>query len=110
MRAQSSRTVMTHTAGDVEAAWEHPVPVNATLRVDGIFDVGAALKLREAIALLPQSERVLVDFTRTRECHDFALAALVHALATMNRTGVVTRGLSQHQHRLLRYLGEDTLG
>src|SRR4051812_28389637 len=57
-----------------------------TLAVDPVFDVSAALKLREAIAQLPPAEPVVIDFTRTRECHNFALAALVHALATIGRT------------------------
>lgn len=82
------------------------VPSKATtLNVDPIFDVSAALKLREAISRLPKAEPVVIDFSRTKECHNFALAALVHALATIGRTDVGTRGLSEHQHRLLKYLG-----
>lgn len=96
---------MAHQGVDTEAGSVELVPPSKTLTVDGIFDVGAALKLREAISQLPQTEKVLLDFSHTRECHDFALAALVHAIATMNRTGVMTRGLSSHQLRLLKYLG-----
>lgn len=81
------------------------VPPSTTLQVDGVFDVSAAVKLREAISQLPTDEDVMLDFSRTKECHDFALAALVHAIATMNRTRVITRGLSSHQLRLLKYLG-----
>jgi hypothetical protein len=84
------------------AAWQTP-----TVQVEKIFDVAAALRLREAIARVPPDRPVLLDFSHTRECHDFALAALVHAVATMGRTGVMTRGLSEHHHRILRYLGRD---
>lgn len=90
---------------DVEAAErEHPA-AGTTFRVAETFDVGVALKLREEIARLPPSQPILLDFSRTRECHDFALAALVHALVTMGREGVTTRGLRDHHRRLLKYLG-----
>lgn len=99
---------MAHAGMELKEAVTAAQP-SKTLRVDGVFDVSAALKLREAIAQLPSSEEVLLDFSRTKECHDFALAALVHAIATMNRTRVMTRGLSSHQHRLLKYLGDSQL-
>lgn len=93
---------------EVEAERERPA-AGTTFRVEETFDVGVALRLREDIARLPASEPVLLDFSRTRDCHDFALAALVHALATMGREGVTTRGLRDHQRRLLKYLGLSAL-
>ncbi len=90
---------------DVEPPAAVPQPAGTVLRVEPIFDVSAAFRLREAIARIPANEPITLDFSQMRECHDFALAALVHAIAVMGRTGVSTLGLCEHHHRLLRYLG-----
>jgi hypothetical protein len=73
-----------------------------------IFDVPAALRLADAIARVPPGTDVVIDFTHTRACHDFALAALSHALIRLGANGprVRTRGLSRHHQRVLRYLGD----
>ncbi|HVE85465.1 MAG TPA: hypothetical protein VND93_21575 [Myxococcales bacterium] len=78
----------------------------AVLDAGGLFDVPAALRLAQEIARLPPSASVVIDFVRTRECHDFALAALSQALVRMAGLGpqVKTRGLNQHHARVLRYL------
>jgi len=90
---------------DVEPPAAVPQPAGTVLRVDPIFDVTAAFRLREAIARIPASEPITLDFSQMRECHDFALAALLHAIAVLGRTAVSTLGLREHHHRLLRYLG-----
>lgn len=46
-----------------------------------------------------------MDFSRVCHCHEFALAVLFTALATLHRSGVEMRGLSKHHLTLLRYLG-----
>lgn len=83
------------------AAEEKPI----TLRPEGVFDIPAALRMRDALQLLPRATPVTLDFSALRECHDFALAALLQAVATQGGPVLLTRGLRQHQHRLLRYLG-----
>lgn len=90
---------------DVEPPTAAPQPAGTVLRVEPVFDVAAAFRLRETIARIPAGEPITLDFSQMRECHDFALAALVHAIAVMGRAGVSTVGLCEHHHRLLRYLG-----
>lgn len=74
------------------------------LRMEGTFDVPAAWRVRDQVAKAPKSARVIVDFSRVPHCHEFALAVLFTALATLQR-GVEMRGLSKHHLTLLRYLG-----
>jgi len=77
------------------------------LEAGALFDVPAALRVAEQIARLPPASQVVIDFLRTRECHDFALATLSQALVRMGSgLQVRTRGLNRHHARVLRYLGE----
>jgi hypothetical protein len=80
----------------------------SVLEAGALFDVPAALRLAEQIARMPAAEEVVIDFVRTRECHDFALAVLSQALVRLGGGGpqVRTRGLNRHHARVLRYLGE----
>ena len=75
------------------------------LRLEGTFDVPAAWRVRDEVARAPRLARVIVDFTHVTHCHEFALAVLFTALATLRRGGVEMRGLSKHHLTLLRYLG-----
>lgn len=79
----------------------------AVLDAGALFDVPAALRLADHIARMPPASLVVVDFLRTRECHDFALAALSQALVRLRRDGpqVRLRGLNRHHARVLKYLG-----
>jgi hypothetical protein len=77
------------------------------LRPEGIFDVPAAWRLREAIATYAPTSNVTLDFGGLRECHDFALAALLQSVASTAGPRLSIRGLCRHQERLLRYLGVD---
>ncbi len=88
---------------DLEAQQDTP-PLSHLIPVSGAFDLPAALRVRDAIAVAPAGEALVIDFTHAPIVQDLALAALVHALAGLNRQ-VTTRGLSQHHHTLLRYLG-----
>jgi len=72
--------------------------------------VPAALRLTDHISRLSSAGAVVIDFLHTRECHDFALAALSQALVRPDRVGprVRLRGLTLHHARVLRYMGEPT--
>ena len=74
------------------------------IRLDGVFDVGAAQKLAHVITDAGD-RRVEIDLTRVREFHDFGVALLARSLA--GRPEVTVAGLRQHHLRLLRYLGID---
>src|SRR5262245_54198138 len=79
----------------------------AVLEAGALFDVPAAMRLAKAIASMPRTSQVVIDFLHTRECHDFALAVLAQALVRADG-GVLqvrARGLTTHHERLLRYLG-----
>jgi hypothetical protein len=78
---------------------------DVVLRPEGIFDVPAAWRLRESLRMLPQGCQVTIDFSGLRECHDFALAGLLQAVASAQGPRLSVRGLCHHQERLLRYLG-----
>ena len=76
---------------------------------DGVLDVLAALKLRDAIVELEPDDQVIVDLHEVRELDDSALAFLVRSLSSRGRP-IVLRGIGEHHVRLLRYLGlEGTL-
>lgn len=80
------------------------------LRLKGVFDLRAARIVARALrrAGAGAGGALLVDLGHIREFHDGAIALLGQALAAGGATaGVVVRGLTQHQVRLLRYLGVD---
>jgi hypothetical protein len=75
--------------------------------ITGAFDPIAASRLRARLAEVPPDTCVVLDFSRAREVADLALAVLAAALATTRHPRVLLRGLTQHQERMLRYLGVD---
>lgn len=77
------------------------------LRLEGIFDIPAAWRLRELLSKLSPSSEVTVDFSSLHECHDFALAALLQAVASAKGPKLSLRGLGRHQEKLLRFLRVD---
>jgi hypothetical protein len=79
----------------------------AHMRLDGVFDAMAAWNLRNALAALPNSARVVLDFSKVTEFYDFGVAILAHGLAVADRPRVTMRGLRTHQHRMFRYFGID---
>ncbi len=72
--------------------------------IEGTFDPAAAAVLRLELARSHPTSTVVLDFSHARAVHDLGLAMVARALAA---EGVATRfrGLSQHQARMLRYLG-----
>jgi hypothetical protein len=60
----------------------------------------------EMLELLAPGTRATIDFARVRDCQDVALSLLAREIAS-GGAQVSLRGTSQHQQRLLRYLGVD---
>lgn len=78
----------------------------ASIRVGSVFDVPEAWRVRDLITSSSDDE-ILVDFRRTQEFHDFALAVLLAGLARANHPPVAARGLGARLMAVLRYLGCD---
>jgi hypothetical protein len=73
------------------------------IRIAGTFDAQAASRLSTWLGEVPPEGHLVLDFTAVRDCYDFGLAAVATELAS--REGVVVRGLTRHQERMLRYFG-----
>jgi anti-anti-sigma regulatory factor len=72
--------------------------------IDGVFDTPAASALRKRLAKMTRAGPILLDFSRARDVHDFALAVIAHGLAA-DGTAARYRGLTHNQERMLHYLG-----
>lgn len=68
-------------------------------------DAERAVKMVRSVA--PFS-RLIVDFTRVRECHDAPFLHLINALKGLADVAVDLHGITQHHERLLKYLGHGT--
>ncbi|HZZ83647.1 MAG TPA: STAS domain-containing protein [Anaeromyxobacteraceae bacterium] len=79
------------------------------IELEGDFDGRSAGDVRGRLAALPRNVPVVLDFSRVRQFADAGVAVLAQTLAEVGAPRVVMRGLRQHQHRLLRYLGVDTV-
>lgn len=75
-----------------------------SIQVGRVFDVPEAWLIRDTIARAPNTVRIALDFRRTAELHDFALAVLVETLAK-EKERIELRGLGRHHQSLLRLLG-----
>lgn len=75
------------------------------VKVDGAFDVDAAMRVRDVVAHAVPGTSVWVDVSDARECHDAAVAVLADAAARRRSVTVGVRGLGPHHLRMLRYLG-----
>jgi len=78
--------------------------LDLTFEVGSSFAAEDAARLHEAIERAAPGTRIEIDFHRVRDCHDAALAVLARDI-TAGRARVALRGMSQHQLRLLGYLG-----
>jgi STAS domain len=76
--------------------------------LEGVLDIPAATKLRDAIMELDPTDRVIVDCHEVRDLQDSAFAFLVWSLFSRGRR-IVLRGLGEHHLRLLRYLGVERM-
>lgn len=75
------------------------------VRVGAKFGAVDVQRLEEALAALGPVSRLTIDFGLVRECDDAALALLAATLGSIHGSEVSLNGLSQHQSRLLAYLG-----
>ncbi|OFX25459.1 MAG: hypothetical protein A2V77_15395 [Anaeromyxobacter sp. RBG_16_69_14] len=74
------------------------------LVLEGTFGAADADSLHGALHDVARERPVAIDFHQVRLFDDFAVARLVTEIA--DRPGHVTLiGLSEHHHRLLRYVG-----
>lgn len=78
-----------------------------SIEVGRVFDVPEAWLVRDAIGRAPKEMRIALDFRRTAELHDFALAVLVETFAKEQHR-IELRGLGRHHQNLLRLLGRPT--
>jgi hypothetical protein len=74
------------------------------LRVQGVFDEDEARQLAEVLSRVAPRQRVRVHFHHVRHFHDHVVALLAHELAASYGRNIELVGLSQHQHRLFRYV------
>jgi hypothetical protein len=81
-----------------------PSDLDLTFEVGPSFAPEDAARLHEAIERAAPGTRVEIDFHRVRTCHDAALAVLARDIAA-GRARLALRGMSQHQLRMLGYLG-----
>ncbi|MDQ3263179.1 MAG: hypothetical protein M3Y59_05895 [Myxococcota bacterium] len=84
-------------------------PGTLLLEIGRVFDVPEAWLVRDAITRAPPDLKLTLDFHRTAELHDFALAVLIELLSRENRK-VEIHGLNAHQQSLLRLLGRPLTG
>ena len=75
------------------------------LRIDGAFDLDAALRIRELVVHALPGTSFWIDVSDARECHDAAVAVLADAATRRRSVTVGVRGLGPHQLRMLRLLG-----
>ncbi len=72
--------------------------------VSGSFDPEEVGRLHELLIGLGPETPVTLDFREVRLFHDSAIAPLAQEIGAANRP-VLLFGLSEHHHRLLRYVG-----
>jgi len=75
-----------------------------SLQVGQSFAPEDARRIHELIASAAPETSVEIDFRRVRDCDDVALALLARDLVS-GRGRIALLGISQHQQRLLGYLG-----
>ncbi len=75
------------------------------VQVGATFAGPEVARLEEAVAALGPFSQLEIDFGAVRQCDDAALARLAGALAAFDRGRVRLHGLTNHQWRLLTYLG-----
>ena len=77
---------------------------DVSLLVGSSFLPEDATRIHELVERAPPGTHVEIDFRRVRDCHDAALSQLARDIVA-GRAVIALHGTSQHQQRLLRYLG-----
>ncbi len=84
-----------------------PSSGGAVVIIEGSFDAGDADQVRLIASALDVAGPVTLDFHEVRSASDLAIAKLARGLLEApGHVSVV--GLSEHRHRLLRYIGLDS--
>ena len=87
-----------------EVDWTGTGEEGPLFRTGPEFGVTEAAELRERLLALGARVPVRVDFTRTLELSDHALAELLEWVLDRHRGKVTFVGLNAHHERMLRYL------
>jgi hypothetical protein len=87
-----------------EVEWMGTTEEGPLFRTGQEFHVAQAAELRERLRALGAGVPVRVDFTRTVDLSDGALAELLEWVLDRHRGQVAFVGLNAHHERLLRYL------
>ncbi len=77
------------------------------VRVGPTFRSRDVERFQEALAALTPFSSLTFEFGSVRECEDAALVLLARALGAIPAGEIVLRGLTDHQWRLLTYVGLD---
>jgi ABC-type transporter Mla MlaB component len=84
---------------------ERPGPAGRLdLHLHGSFDRDDAYLLHALLSRVAPAHLVRVDFHEVRTLHDAALSLLARELAAPYGRHLELVGLSEHHHRLLRYI------
>ena len=78
------------------------------LALNGAFGPVEQERLNSVLRELDPGQPVTIDFREVRLFHDLAVARLARDVRDLHRC-VSLVGLSEHHHRLLRYIGLKTL-
>jgi len=87
-----------------EVDWQGTKEEGPVFHVGHDFGVSEAAELRERLSELGARVPVRVDFTRTVDLSDHALADLLEWVLDRHRGRVAIAGLNAHHERMLRYL------
>jgi hypothetical protein len=87
-----------------EVDWTGTKEEGPVFRAGAGFGLTEAAELRERLTELGARIAVRVDFTRTVELSDYALAELLEWVVDRHRGHVALVGLNAHHERMLRYL------
>lgn len=74
------------------------------LRLLGTFDGEAAAELLEQVCLA-QERDIVIDVALVRGLDEVGVATLARLAGSRDDRRITLRGLSRHQHRILRHLG-----
>jgi len=79
------------------------------LRFDHDFDVRTARRIETILLAAASDASICLDLRGVRHVQDAAVGVVADALRQRRALRVEIRGLSQHQIRLLRYMGLESV-
>lgn len=74
------------------------------VRVDGLLDLEHAQDVVRRLRSAPSGAEIVIEFAPSAQCGLVPLSLVAEAIAS-HESQVSVRGLSQHDVRILRYLG-----